>query len=223
MCFSAGASFGASAVLSVIGIATIKKAKSSYQIPFASIPLIFAVQQFSEGIGWLALSNSSFAPLEKVSTYIFLIFAQIVWPLWVPLAITILEKNAKRKNILKLFVGIGALVSCYFAHRLIMYGAQANIAGHHVAYKQVYPDSFNHIADMFYGVASLVPTFLSKTRRVWIFGSAVTISYIITAFFYEHYILSVWCFFSSIISILIYMIIIGLVASDHKPVPNDLA
>lgn len=207
MCFSASASFGASAVLSVIGVTTIKKAKSADQIPFACIPFIFAFQQFSEGFVWLSLSGTDFASVEKISTYTFLFFAQIFWPLWVPVSITLLEKNSRRKNILKIFIGIGALVSAYFAHRLVLYGAQANIDGHHVAYKQVYPDSLNHLADMLYGVATLVPTFISKTKRVWIFGLAVLVSYIVTYFVYTNFILSVWCFLSAIISLIIYLII----------------
>ena len=209
MCFSAGASFGASAILTVAGVAVLKQVKSPRQIPFASIPLIFAVQQFSEGFVWLALSNTAFAPLEKVATYTFLLFAQIVWPLCVPIAIAMLEKDAKRKAILTIFVGIGALVSAYFAHRLCVYGAQANIALHHVAYKQVYPDSWNHVADMLYGIATIGPTFLSKLKRMWVFGLAVTISYMITYVCFVNYILSVWCFFAAIISVLIYTIVQG--------------
>ena len=217
MCFCAEASFGASAVLTVIGVAAIKKAKTPSQIPFARIPLIFAVQQFSEGFVWLALSNPAFAHLEKISSYTFLVFAQIIWPLWVPWAITTLEKDTGRKNLLKLFVGIGALVSSYFAHRLVMYGVHPNITGHHVAYKQIYPDTWNHVADMLYGVATLAPTFLSKAKRVWIFGLAVTIAYAITYIVYVNYILSVWCFFSAIISILIYWIVQHLEFINHKP------
>lgn len=207
MCFSASASFSASAVLSVVGVTTITKAKRTDQKLFASIPFIFAVQQCSEGFVWLALSDPSFAPVEKVFTYTFLFFAQMVWPLCVPLGITLMEKDASRKKLLWFFVGLGAVVSAYFAHRLLMYGAKANIGGHHVAYKQIYPDSLGHIADACYGVATMVPTFLSKTKRAWLFGLVVGISYIITYVCFEHYILSVWCFFSAIISIIIYSII----------------
>jgi hypothetical protein len=203
MCFSAGASFGASAVLSVIGVAVIKKAKSPNQIPFASIPLIFAVQQFSEGFVWLALSNPVFASMEKISSYTFLVFAQIIWPLFVPISIALLEKNVKRKKILKIFIGVGVLVSSYFAHRLLMYGVQPSIAGHHIAYRQVHPDSWGHVADIFYGIATLAPTFLSKVKKMWAFGLLVSISYLITAIFYANNILSVWCFFAAIISIMI--------------------
>jgi hypothetical protein len=207
MCFSTGASFGASAVLAVIGVTTLKKVKSPEQIAFASIPLLFAVQQFSEGFVWLSLSNPTFAYLEKVMSYTFLLFAQIIWPIFVPFAIMLLEKNVLRKKIMRVFIGIGVLVSAYFAHRLLICGAQANIEGHHVLYRQVYPDHWNHIADMLYGVATLVPTFFSTTRRMWIFGLVLVISYLVAAYVYTNYILSVWCFFSSLMSILIFFII----------------
>ena len=45
MCFSATASFGASIVLTGIGVASLKQVKEPAQYPFASIPLIFGVQQ----------------------------------------------------------------------------------------------------------------------------------------------------------------------------------
>lgn len=207
MCFSAGASFGASAVLTVMGIATIKKSIFSDQLPFASIPFVFAVQQFSEGFVWLSLSKPAFESLQIIASSTFLIFAQMVWPLFVPVAIFLMERDMKRKRILSIFIGIGVLVAAYFAHRLFAYGVHPDSAGHHVVYKQYYPDSLGHIADALYGIATLMPTFLTKTNKVWIFGLAITISYIIAYFVYTNYILSVWCFFASIISMLIYFII----------------
>ena len=59
MCFSAGASFGASAILGTIGIVTLKKAKTTNQIPFASIPLLFGAQQAAEGALWIGLSSGN--------------------------------------------------------------------------------------------------------------------------------------------------------------------
>ena len=102
MCFSTSASFGAGIVLSAVGFATIKKAQQPSQIAFASIPLIFSAQQITEGFLWLALSNSTFAPLQNITTYIFLFIAQIIWPFAVPIATLILTKRESRKIIQKL-------------------------------------------------------------------------------------------------------------------------
>ena len=68
MCFSASASFGAGIVLSSIGIATITKTQSRSQLSLAFIPLIFAVQQFSEGFLWLSLLHPGFAFLQQIKT-----------------------------------------------------------------------------------------------------------------------------------------------------------
>ena len=126
MCFSAVASFGAGTVLTFIGVASLKKVQSPSQIAFASVPLIFAVQQISEGFVWLSLSNQTFVGLHQMMTYVFLFFAQVVWPIWVPFAIMKLEKNDKRKKMLKVIVAIGGLVSLYLLFCLIHYKMHLN-------------------------------------------------------------------------------------------------
>jgi hypothetical protein len=208
MCFSTTASFGAGVLLTVIGIAAIKKVQAPSQIMFASIPLIFAIQQFSEGFVWLSLSNTDFAPIQQVSTYVFLFFAQILWPFWVPIAIIQLEKQSNRRIFQKIFVAIGVLVAIYFAYLLITYHVQAKIIGYHIKYNQDFPHELGIYGGVFYIIATIAPQFFSHVKRMWIFGVAILISYIITAIFYEHYIVSVWCFFASIISLVVFVTIV---------------
>ncbi len=208
MCFSAGASFGAGIVLSVIGVAAIKKVQHPSQIPFAALPLIFAVQQISEGILWLALPNPAYLMLQQIITYVFLFFAQIVWPLWVPLAILLLEKKEKRGKIQKIVAGIGMLLSGYLAYCLISFHVEAKIIEHHIFYQQDYPAVNLTYGLWFYIIATIVPAFISHIKRMWMLGVTILISYIISDIFYEQYVVSVWCFFASIISISVYAIML---------------
>jgi hypothetical protein len=53
MCFSANASFAASGVLAAVGAASIRETKTKRGLLYAFIPLIFAIQQFVEGLQWL--------------------------------------------------------------------------------------------------------------------------------------------------------------------------
>ena len=206
MCFSASASFGAGIVLSVIGVASIKKVQSPSQIVFASIPLIFSVQQIAEGFLWLALSNPVYASLQQVTTYTFLFLAQVVWPLWIPLAILLVEKEDKRKKTQKLLVAIGVLLSFYLAYCLLSYNVQAKIIGYHISYEQDYPVGLSLVGGVFYFIATIAPPFFSTIKKMWLLGVAILISYIITIIFYEDYFVSVWCFFASVISISIFII-----------------
>jgi hypothetical protein len=50
MCFSARASFSAGAVLLGLGALTLKSVKRPRELTFAAIPLLFAIQQLSEGV-----------------------------------------------------------------------------------------------------------------------------------------------------------------------------
>ena len=228
MCFSASASFGAGIVLSVIGVATLKKVQQPSQIPFAALPLIFAIQQFSEGILWLALPNPAYLILQQVIAYIFLFFAQIVWPVWVPIAILLLEKKEKRRKTQKIVAGIGMLLSCYLAYCLISYHVEAKIIGYHIFYEQDYPTLNQTYGLAFYIIATIVPAFISHIKRMWMLGVTILISYIISDIFYEQYIVSVWCFFASIISISVYAIMTEIENSYKKSdyigvfIPNKL-
>lgn len=103
MCFSANASFTAGTVLTVIGAISVRKVRVPSQIFFASIPIIFAIQQFSEGFLWLSLTKPAFAELKVSMTFIFLFFAQIVWPFWVPFAVMKMNDTGKGKSFEKYY------------------------------------------------------------------------------------------------------------------------
>ena len=203
MCFSASASFGAGIVISTIGVVTLKKVSSPAHYYFALIPLFFAIQQFAEGFLWLALADSSYAPLEWMATYVFLFFAQVVWPFWIPFSIYMLEKESKNKNILKILMVMGTIVSIYLAYCLVTFYVKATIIGQHISYQQDYPAVFNKYSGLLYIFATILPPYFSSVKKVWILSVAIFISYIITTILYDDYIVSVWCFFASIISMLI--------------------
>ncbi len=206
MCFSASASFGAGVVLIVIGVVSIKRTHHPSQLLFAAIPFIFGVQQLSEGLLWVTLPSPHYANTQKIFTYVFLFFAQIVWPIWVPIAILLLEKRSTRNGVQKFLVTAGLIAGVYLAYCLLTFSVAAKIVGHHIVYIQDYPTLFQNYCIALYALATIVPPFFSHLKHMWILGTTILISYIVTAIFYEHYILSVWCFFSSIISLSIYAI-----------------
>ena len=168
--------------------------------------LLFAIQQISEGILWLVLPSQMYPKTQVSFTYIFLFFAEVVWPVWVPVAILLLEKEKLRQRIQSALVTAGMLVGAYLFFCLIRFPVQANIVGYHVTYTLHFPVSLRNYGIVLYGLATIIPPFFSPIKRMWMLGVAIAISYIVSAIFYEHYILSVWCFFASIISLSVYVI-----------------
>jgi hypothetical protein len=220
MCFSAGASFGAGIVLTGIGIASIKKVKQPRQLAFASIPLIFAVQQLSEGFLWLSFSNSFYAEWKEPTIFLFLFFAQMVWPLWVPLSILLLDKKEERKKVEKILVIIGGLIATYIGYCLLSNPLEAKIEGRHIIYPQPYLKDIQIFGAILYLLVTIVPPFLSSFRRMWTLGVAILISYIITTIFYTDYIISVWCFFASVISVSVYAVMHLINTPPKQPMQN---
>ena len=107
MCFSAAASFGASAILSGVGILATRQVTEPKQRAFAAIPFIFAIQQLTEGFVWLSLTQASWAEWTRPSSFIFLFFAEVLWPMWVPFAMLLLEKDQRTRRVLRIIFGLG--------------------------------------------------------------------------------------------------------------------
>jgi len=206
MCFSATASFSAGVVLLAIGATTIKKVKNNSETMFASIPFIFAIQQTAEGILWLTLTNDNMQSLQKSMTYLYLIIAQIVWPVWIPLSIYFLDKKQLQKRIQRILIFTGSLVSFYMTYCFFNYTMKSGIDNYHITYIQNYPEIFSLLGSSLYIISTIGPAFFSNLKYMSILGTSVLLSYIVPIVFYEEYLVSVWCFFASIISISVYFV-----------------
>src|SRR5688572_21820511 len=216
MCFSAGASFGAGAVLGAIGIITLKKVNTTNEIPFASIPLLFGVQQAAEGALWIGLSSGNSESWKHFPVYIFLIFAQLVWPVWIPFSILQLENDPTRRTLIKGILGMGICISLYLMYCMLVYGVNAEIHSGHILYTLSFPTAFTWIKNVFYFVPTVVPLFISSNKRIQLLGLAVLVSFVFSKNYFTEHLISVWCFFAGILSIVIFWI----VSTIEKTVPQ---
>lgn len=204
MCFSAGASITAGVLLTFAGIETLRKVHKPSQIAFASIPLFFAFQQFSEGVVWLTIPRMEYAGLQALATYIFLVMAQFIWPILVPLSVLLMEKNKIRKKILMMFLLVGAAVSFYYLYGLVVYHAHAEISYMHINYKSNFNNHFYAIPTAIYLIATLAPVFVSSVKRAYILGIIIGLSALVSVIFFTECLISIWCFFAAVVSFVIF-------------------
>ena len=207
MCFSPEASFAGGIIISAIGVATIRKVHKPSQILFASIPLFFGIQQFAEGILWFSLPLTEYKELQGIATYIFLIMAQVLWPVIIPLSVLFMEKSKKKKQILFALLIVGVALLIYYSYCLLIYDVNPKITGFHIQYDNDFPKSLAIVAFIFYLTATITPLFVSSIKRTHLLGTLMTLSCMITALFFTQYLTSVWCFFAALISGVIYWII----------------
>lgn len=202
MCFSATASFSAGAFLLGVGTLTLKSARRPRELAFAAIPLLFAIQQLSEGVIWLTFRYE--APLlNTVITHVYSFFSHVLWPVYVPVAVLLIEPPGWRRRVLLVFVAAGVAVGAYLLYFLVALSIVSRPVGQHIEY--VSPHFFAVAAITLYLMSTTLSQFLSSHRVVKVFGGLALLSFAAAYFFYATWFISVWCFFAALLSAVVYL------------------
>ena len=204
MCFSAEASFTSSAVLALIGYASIKAAPSKSKLFLAAIPCFFALQQFSEGIIWLNL-RGDIAPsfLTLAAQILFLFFAYALWPIWIAFSTAVNEKVPARKGAIWLIMVLGLVAAYMNLQHMPPLEIVPQIVGHSIQYDVAAP----LYKKIIYILIVLSPCFISSLRYMWLFGVLGAISSFIAQYLYDYAFTSVWCFSAAIMSFSLYLVL----------------
>lgn len=201
MCFSATASFAAGGFLLGLGTMTLKTVRHARDVTFAAIPLLFAVQQLSEGVIWWTFSHD--APLlNSVMTHVYSFFSHVLWPVYVPLAVLLMEPPGWRRSALLTVVAIGATVGAYLLYVLVAFPVVSQPVGQHIEY--VSPHFFAAVTMTLYLIATTASLLLSVHLRVRVFGAVSMLAFAVAYTFYTRWFISVWCFFAALLSVFVY-------------------
>ena len=202
MCFSATASFSAGALLLGIGVLTLKSVKRRREWPFAAIPLLFAIQQLIEGVVWLTFSAD--APLlNTVMTHSYSFFSHVLWPVYVPVAVLLMQPAGWRRRALITFVAAGAAVGVYLLYILLAFPVVSRPTGQHIEYDS--PHFFAAATMTLYLLSTAISPLLSTHRMVVVFGALALLSFGAAYAFYATWFISVWCFFAALLSGVVYL------------------
>lgn len=202
MCFSASASFVAGTVLTGAGVATLKSTRTRSERPFALIPLLFGIQQLTEGILWLTFRHDMPA-VRNVSTYLYSAFSHVLWPMYIPIAMGMLETVRWRRKAIFVFELAGAAVALYLLWFLVTRPVIAEVVGSHIVY--VSPHFHLLPVMILYVAATCVSCLFSSHGFVRLFGALAFVSFIASYFVYVTALVSIWCFFAAILSLLIFL------------------
>ena len=200
MCFSATASFTAATVLLAIGGITARRACAARRhrdLPYALIPAFFGIQQLLEGALWLTFPNK--APCLNVAlTQSYSLFSQVIWPIYVPVAVLLMETVSWRR---KLLVGIalaGTTAGVFLLYYLLRLRVVAEVSGGHIVY--IFPHFHVLAASGLYLASTCASPLFSSQRAVWLFGVVASVSFLAAYSVYTTWFISVWCFFAAMLS-----------------------
>ena len=202
MCFSASASFAASGSLGIFGILILRKSKKDKDLLLATIPFIFATQQFIEGWLWVSMGRNS--ELVMALTYAFLFFALFWWPAYVPLVCYYLEADKARKNILQVLAWIGFLLGMYLYGNFIWHSVPATVVNKCIFYVNPLFKPINLILFLFYAVVTVGALVISGKKIINLFGVLAGLLAAFSLWIYLKNFISVWCFFGALVSSVLY-------------------
>lgn len=197
MCFSATASFGAAAVLGGIGAVTVSKVTKSTELPLATVPLIFAVQQGIEGTLWLTVPFGRAHSIWPASA--FAAFALVLWPLMTPIAAALIEPRRRRRRLIYAMLLPGVAAAAYGAVTIFAHPYLAWPIGHTLIY--VNNDPYSPGMAAAYLIAVCAPPLLSSSRALQVFGAIVFVGLAVSMLAFYESVVSVWCFFAALASV----------------------
>ncbi len=203
MCFSAESSFTVGSILSIMGIATFKQVFRWSRALVAIIPLLFGAQQIMEGIIWTHMDPEFIStPFSNIIVQLYLFFAWILWPLYIPIAFYLTEKIAWKRYACIFSLLIGIVVTFFDAKFLLTNKVTPTIVGNSLYY------GFTPMhGNILYGIPAMLPIFISSIPKMWVFGIWLLITFIISQIIYTYTFTSVWCFFCAAVSILLFSIL----------------
>ena len=207
MCFSATASFGLGVVLVGAGVLQLSAKRLTFSDPrflFSCIPILFGIQQISEGFIWLSITYKTWIDWKMPSLYVYLIFAQVIWPFLVPFSFFSMETDPKRKKFQSALTVIGGISSICLIFYLLFYPVHISSSNHHLVYRL---NTFNNpliISGIYYFVPTVIPAFVSSRPRSFLFGIFVLITYLVSKVLFPTAFISVWCYFAALLSLSIY-------------------
>jgi hypothetical protein len=219
MCFSASVSLVAGTSLLVVGIVTVRKARHKDELPFAAIPLLFGVQQLIEGVIWLTFRFDS-PMLNPAMTLLYSLFSHVLWPIFVPFAVLLLEPVNWRRKALAAFLAVGLGTGLYLLVGMFRFPIASRAEGGHIEYDS--PHFFIGPVIAGYLAATCISMLFSSHKTVKLFGVTALLSFVASYAVYTQWFFSIWCFFAAILSGIVFLhFTVGL--SSSKEAANGMA
>ena len=201
MCFSATANFVGGGGLAAVGVVTLTKVKHRRELLFASLPVLFAVHQFTEGFVWLGLDGVLSPTVTHDMGAAFMLYAQGLLPFLLPLSVLLFEPDGKGRRRMLPFAVLGLATTLYMLWALTAYPLQVYVRGNSIVY--INAATNNTTVAILYVIATCGSLFFSQVRIMVAFGAA-NLAILLTVMGFKRYAFtSLWCAYAAIASIII--------------------
>jgi hypothetical protein len=199
MCFSMEADVAAGLVILPVAVAALREVRHVREVPFAAMPLLFALHQLVEAVVWAGTEGHVSGQLQQAAAMVYLLFALAVLPTLMPTAVLLLEPRGARQRVAP-FVAIGAVVSAYLGFVLV--SESFTVTPHSFGLEYDTGLLHGNLWALLYIIAVIGPSVMSGYRSIIAFGLLNLIGLTVVAILYAETFESLWCVYAAFASVL---------------------
>ena len=197
MCFSPEADLVGGLVVGAIGIDAIRHVDHRPgHVALASLPLLLGAHQVVEAFVWWGLQGHVSHGVGRAALWIYLLIALVVLPLYVPLAVFVLERTGRRRWEMAPFVAMGGVVAVTLFVAMVRGPVRATLAPYRLDY--CVGTGIGFPITVVYVVAVCGALILSGHRLLVAFGVANVAVLPIIVWLADDGFASLWCAYAAL-------------------------
>jgi Family of unknown function (DUF6629) len=202
VCFAPEADALVGAVVVAVGVDALRHVREPKQVPLAALPLLFGLHQLTEAFVWWGLQGHVAHDVERVATWMYVLFAFAALPVLIAIAVGLVEPERARRRVIAAFGVLAAAVAIALSTAMFRGTLDAAIDGRHVEYSV---DALGHGGQLtgLYVVATCGALLASSYRDLATLGALnLVVVPLLTALTIGGFV-SLWCFWAAIVSVVI--------------------
>jgi hypothetical protein len=201
VCFSATASYTSAALLGAAGVAVFPFVRERREVPLALLGVGFAAHQLLEGVIWTEATSTGNGPVRTPAVELWLLFAWSLLPVWVPLAVALVEPDRRRRLLMVAMAPVGVAVGLFLGVASFTARVAATAEAGHLVYSV--PFSQGWIVVIPYVAVTCGSPLVAGAPYLRVWGVALATAMATTASLQARGFSSVWCFFAAILTIVL--------------------
>ncbi len=173
------------------------------ELIFASLPLLFALHEFTQGFVWLGIYGLIEPSALKIAESVYIFYAHGLLPFIIPLAIWLIEPKGRRRDLIALLMIIGALLSVYSLWGLSDEHTTVSLKNGFLYY--VNPMTDYVWVGMLYILTTGGSLILSRNITIQLFGWLNILGINLVYWLQPDALTSLWCLYAALVSMVLYL------------------
>jgi hypothetical protein len=195
--------FTLSGAIVFIGVMTLFKVSRPREVPFAMLPLLFGLHEFTQGFVWLGVEGVVSPRAAEMAGTFYLLYAKGLLQFLVPLSVWLLETRRWRKRVLSILTVLGGLMTLYALWGLSLSESVVYVKDGALVYDT---PALEHLwLALGYIVTTCGSLMLSESIALELYGLLNLVGSSLVYLYRPYAFTSLWCLYAAVLSGLLYL------------------